>query len=80
MIYPALGLETILANCYLPKSPQLPEQSVYTMGYLSLRDQTTELAPKHMELLFHLLVDFFFITRRTFVKQGRVTELILLKL
>ena len=70
----------VLANCYLPKSSQLPEQTKYTFGYHSFWDQATELAQKHMELLFHLSVDLFTITRRTSVKQGRATRLILIKL
>ena len=80
VMYLARGLETVLANCYLLKSSQLPEQTKYTFGYHSFWDQVTELAQKHMELLFHLSIDLFIITRRTSVKQGRVIWLILIKL
>ena len=41
VMYPALGLEMVPANFYLPKSLHPPEQTKSTLGYHSLWYQTT---------------------------------------
>ena len=60
--------------------PATSRTTEYTLGYLSLRDQTTERAHKHIELLFHLSVDLFILIRRTFDNQGHTSQIILTKL